>query len=104
MKKFYSIHPPYIDAYLRSYDEGQYITFNGFKQKLISHAISWGEQSIGAQFLREKPKLIDNMPVWCCGVWGNKKYVLVGAYGWYFNGRQDAKIIEYDYDDDWNVT
>ena len=101
-KKFFKIYPPYIDAYLISWGEENYISFKEFKNRMVSHAMQWGEQSIGAQFLKGDVKLIDNKPILCCGCFGDKKYVLVAMGAWWVN--DDYQILEYDYSGDYDVT
>ena len=107
----YQVFPPYIDAYSLQMDvkKTKKEAFEQFKKDLIGYASDWGVQSIGEQVLinSQEPEKINGKYVFACG-WFEvnnkcKRYVLISSKPVYEED-SDYEIVEFEYNQDWNVT
>lgn len=107
---------PYIDAYSHAEwvssspgaSNGRYlgISFEEFKQKMLSQTLSWGEQGIGNAVATGKdiPRTHTGRLIYAIGTWDGKSWVACGypsklPYWW-----EVIEVIEYDWDKEWDVT
>ena len=107
----YHIYPPYIDAYINSFWDKEYLTLNEIKQLMKQHALEWGHEVIGRCTLegKELPKFNDKI-VLCCGSLyqpnndENINSYLIVVNNFSDNWYSDLEFIEGDIQDGWNVT
>ena len=107
----YHIFPPFIDAYRQSFDTESKLSISDIAKQMESHAIEWGEQSLGQAVLRgnEIPKY-NNKIILCCAYTYTgenndryKEYLIVVTkfgYDWYDN----LEFIEGVIENEWDVT
>ena len=107
----YHIYPPYIDAYINSFWDKEFLTLNEIKQLMKQHALEWGYEVIGRCTLegKELPKFNDKI-VLCCGSLyqpnnvGNGNSYLIVVNNFSDNWYSDLEFIEGDIQNEWNVT
>lgn len=107
----YHIFPPFIDAYQNSFYSEPKKTLKQIRQIAESHALDWGEKSIGKCTLERKelPKHKNKLVVCCVYLYkkgaSNKHYLVVtdgdknGKY-WFDN----LEFVEGIILDEWDVT
>lgn len=104
----YGIFPPCIDAYRKSFGEYS-MTFKEFCDAMKGHALSFGEQSIGATLLQtgQIPYFNEDRVIVCLGWFGEKgSYVVTaplkteaGTY-WF----EYFEVVQHNWPSEWDVT
>lgn len=111
-KKYsYKTYPPYVDAYECSWGDERLKTLKEAKDLAISHAVMWGEQSIGRAVLKtgSPAKYKGDVVVGCLSLWDEgdyrKSFLVVidkniDSEYWF----DQLKVVEGPIEYDWNVT
>ncbi len=108
-KQQFGIFPPCVDAYIKSYDDRDGITFRDFGEHMKSHASQWGEQAIGATLFQtgKVPMTEDGKAIVCIGWYGDRGSFAVtaplqceqGSY-WF----EKLEVIPFEWPGEWDAT